>query len=253
MIELHFIPNNMKELQKRHSTVTGVGAIFLIIQLLFGSTLSVNAQSEVSFTSEDIFEMPSKNSSIRFAVNGTYEEAKLEDGVWSFQSLYMSDLRGTKKLNMTISATECDLIFYPYLSAPYSYGVALLEWVILAYTVSGHGTQVINLGLDPDNSQLDVILDGNFAARNQGWTKSDDGTLTIAGSYSNVTLWYIGHPEPSEEDSFLSEHYLMIVSIAFFAVIVVLAVVIKQRKREVSAPLNKTNVRSNPEKALGGQ
>ena len=252
MTKPQFITTNTKEMQRRHSTVTGVGVI-LVVQLLFCSVVYVEAQSEGSFTFEDVFEMPSKNSSIRFAANGTYEAATLADGVWSFQNLYMPDSRGIEKLNLTISATDCDLTVYRYRGTPYQYGVALLEWVIFRYSISGQGTQVINLGFDPDNSQLDVILDGEFAARNQGWTKSDDGTLTITGSNSNVTLWYIGHPEPSEDDSFLSEHYLLIVSIAFLAVIVVLAVVIKYRKRKVSLPLNKTEATSIPEKALGGQ
>ena len=130
------------------------------------------------------------------------------------------------------------------------YGVALLRWVILRYSSSGHGTHVINLGLDPDNSHLDVILDGEFVARNQGWTKSENGTITITGAYSNVTLWYIKHPEPAQEDSFLSEHYLLVGSTIFLAIIVILAAAIKYRKREVSSSLNKTETTIN-EKAAG--
>ena len=71
-----------------------IGVIVLIIQLLLCFVMSVNAQSEVSFTSEDIFEIPSQSSSIRFATSGTYKSANLNDGVWSFQSLYMTDSRG---------------------------------------------------------------------------------------------------------------------------------------------------------------
>ena len=243
----------MKELQRRLPMLTAVGVFCLVVQLLYCSVGSVNAQTEVPFTFEDVFEMPSQNGAIRFAANGTYESANLEDGFWTFRNLYMPDSRGVEKLNLTISATDCELTFYPYLSAPYLYGVALLKWVILPYTVSGQGSQVINLGFDPDNSQLDVILDGSFAARNQGWTKADDGTLTITGSYSNVTLWYIAHPEPSEDDSFLSEHYVVIGSAGFLAVTVVLAAVINYRKKEVDSPLNKTNFTTNPEEAAGGQ
>jgi hypothetical protein len=243
----------MKELQRRLSMLTAVGVFCLVAQLLSCSVVSVNAQTEVPFTFEDVFEMPLQNGAIRFAANGTYESANLEDGVWTFRNLYIAASRSVEKLNLTISATDCEVTFFPYLTAPYSYGVALLKWVILPYTVSGHGSQVINLGFDPDNGQLDVILDGNFAARNQGWSKTDDGTLTITGSYSNVTLWYIAHPEPSEDDSFLSEHYVVIGSAGFLAVTVVLATAINYRKKEGGSPLNKTNVNSNPEEAAGGQ
>jgi len=226
-----FLTKIQKELQIRKSIVAVTGTIFLVTQLLFCSFVSVSAQSEVVFTSEDIFEIPSKNSSIRFASNGTYEVARLEDSVWSFQNLYMFDARATEKLNLTISATDCDLTLYPYVSAPYTYGVALLKWIILRYTISGQGTQVINLGFDPNKGQLDVILDDQFAARNQGWTKTDDGTLIIMGTYSRVTLWYIEYPEQPEDASFLDEHYLVIGSTGFLAVIVLLAVVVKYRKK----------------------
>ena len=247
-----FVASTTKKLQRRHSKATIV-AVCLVAHLLLGSIVVVEAQSEVSFNFNDVFEIPSKNSSIRFAANGTYESADLEDGVWTFRNLYMFESRSAEKLNLTVSATDCDLTFFPYLSAPYQYGVALLKWVILRYSISGQGTQVINLGFDPDNGQLDVILDGNFAARNQGWTKADDGTITITGSYSNVTLWYIEHPEPSEDDSFLSDHYVVIGSTGFLAVIAVLAVIIRQRKREVDSPLNKTDVTSNREEEAGGE
>ena len=229
MTKPHFLTNTTKELQRRQSTVTVI-VVCLVAQLLVSSVVAVSAQSEVSFTSGDVFGIPSKNSSIRFASNGTYEAATLEDGVWSFQNLYMFDSRATEKLNLTISATDCDLTLYPYVSAPYTYGVALLKWIILRYSISGQGTQVINLGFDPNNGQLDVILDDEFAARNQGWTKTDDGTITITGSYSNVTLWYIEYPEQPKDISFLDEHYLVIGSTGFLAVIVLLAVAVKHRK-----------------------
>lgn len=221
----------MKQLQRRKSIAAVTGMIFLVTQLLFCSFVSVSGQSEVVFTSEDIFEIPSKNSSIRFASNGTYEAAILEDGFWSFQNLYMFDSRATEKRNLTISATDCDLTLYPYVSAPYTYGMALLKWIILRYSISGQGTQIINLGFEPNNGQLDVILDDEFAARNQGWTKTDDGTLTITGSYSSVTIWYIEYPEQPEDANFLDEHYLVIGSTGFLAVIVLLAAAFKHRKK----------------------
>jgi len=231
MIRPHFATNILKELQKKHSTIT-LFVVCLILQLLVCSAMSVNAQSEVPFSSENLFEIPSKNSSISFATNGTYQAATLEDGVWSFQNLHIANSRATDKLNLTISATDCDLTIYPYVKTPYSYGVALLEWTILRYSISGHGTQAINLGLPLDNGQLDVILDDNYAPKNQDWTKAEDGTVTITGSHSNVTLWYFKNPEPSETDTVVTEHNILLGSAGFLAVIVCLAFIINQRKRE---------------------
>ncbi|MBN1784363.1 MAG: hypothetical protein JW815_01305 [Candidatus Bathyarchaeota archaeon] len=226
-----FLTKIQKELQRRKSIVAVAGTIFLVTRLFFCFFVSVSAQSEVVFTSEDIFEIPSKNSSIRFASNGTYEVARLEYSVWSFQNLYMFDSRATEKLNLTISATDCDLTIDPYVSTPYTYGVALLKWIILRYSISGQGTQVINLGFDPNKGQLDIILDDQFAARNQGWTKTDDGTIIITGTYSRVTLWYIEYPEKPQDSSFLDEHYLVIGSAGFLAIIVLLSVALKHRKK----------------------
>jgi len=252
MIRPTFATNILRELRRSHLTVTVI-FVCLIAQLLVCSAVSVEADSEVYFSSENVFEIPSKNSSISFGTNGTYEAATLEDGVWSFRNLYIADSRAKDKLNLTISATDCDLTFYSYVRAPYSYGVAVLEWVILRYFISGQGTQVINLGLDPDNGQLDVILDGNFAPRNQDWTKAEDGTLTITGSHSNVTLWYIRNPEPSESDSLLTEHNILLGSTGFFAFIVFLAVIIKKHKSEVRTSFNRINLTSNPEETFGGK
>ena len=112
MPKSHFTINKLKEKQRRGSKVKGIGVI-LVAQLLFCSFMSVSAQSEVSFTSKDTFRIPTKNSSIRFAINGTYETATLLDGVWTFHNLYLVNSRGIDKLNLTISAADCDLTVYP--------------------------------------------------------------------------------------------------------------------------------------------
>jgi hypothetical protein len=123
----------------------------------------------------------------------------------------------------------------------------------LRYSVSGQGSQVINLGFDPDHGQLDVILNGNFVARNQGWTKDDDGTIKITGSYQNVTLWYIAHPEPSENTSYLNEHYILVGSTGFLTVTVILAAIFKHRKKEAEKQLNTTYITSNSQQVKGDQ
>ena len=83
--------------------------------------------------------------------------------------------------------------------------------------------------------------------------KDDNGTIKITGPYQNVTLWYIEHPEPSENNSFLNEHYVLVGSTGFLAVSLIFAAIFKNRKKEADNQTNKTYVTSNPQHVEGGQ
>ena len=222
----------MQDLKQRtFSNLIRISLFFLIIQLFSCFVILVDAQSEIVFTAVDIFEIHSNNSSIRFASNGTFEMANLENMTWTFKNLNFPNSLGTEKLNLKISATDCDLTIYPFRISYYQYGEENLKWIILTYTVNGHGTQVINLGLDPVLGQLDVILDGEFIGRNQGWTRSIDGTLNITGASATATLWYIGYPDSSGTLNFFDEHYVLFGSTFSVSIIVVLAFLIQKKKR----------------------
>lgn len=209
------------------------GLLFLIIQLAFFFVLLVGAQTEISFTSKEKFEIPSNNCSINFATNGSYRTANLQDGFWIFEDLSFPTAIGSEKLNIKVSASDCNLTIFPFQIAYYPYGEAILKWVIMRYTVSTQGIQIINLGFDAKNGQLDVIIDGEFIGRNLGWSLSTDGTFTITEATENVTLWYIGYPELKTKVNFLDEHYVLIGSGFFISSIVVFSVFITQRKRKL--------------------
>ena len=160
--------------------------------------------------------------------------AYLENDFWVFKNLDFSNSRAAEKLNLKISTSDCNLTIHPFRIAYYQYGEAILKWVILRYTVSGEGTQIINIGFDPNNGQLDVIIDGEFIGRNQGWTRSIDGTLTITNAADSVTIWYIGYPEPDENKALLDQHSVLIGSTFFISSIILLSVFISKRKSEVN-------------------
>ena len=232
MFKSIFDPKNSNKLHF-HSNSRRICLIFFISFFLFSLFFLAKAQSEIYFTSEKLFAMPQNNSSFRFDTGGSYKSANYENGVWTFKELYINNSTATEKLNLKLSATDCDLRIYPYRITPYTYGKETLKWVIIRYTISGQGTQTINLGVNTNNGQLDVILDGEFIGRNQGWTKSKDGTLTITGAKENVRLWYIGYPDYLEESNdFLNQHSLLIGSISFFSIIIILAAFIGYRKKE---------------------
>ena len=225
----------MKTLRKPISTlIITIGVIFLTIQFFNSLLFIVRAESEISFTNNDKFLIPTKNSEFNFAFNGTYERAYLENDFWVFKNLDFLNSRASEKLNLKISTSDCNLTIYPFRIAYYQYGEAILKWVIMRYTVSNEGTQIINIGFDPNNGQLDVIIDSEFIGRNQGWTRSIDGTLTITNAADSVTIWYIGYPEPDENKTLLDQHSVLIGSTFFISSIILLSVFITKRKSEVN-------------------
>ena len=225
----------MKILRKPISTlIITIGVLFLTFQFFNSLIIVVSAESETSFTTNDKFLIPAKNSEFNFAFNGTYEMAYLENDFWIFKNLDSSNSRSTEKLNLRISPLDCNLTIFPFRIAYYQYGEAILKWVILRYTISGEGTQIINLGFDANNGQLDVIIDGEFVGRNQGWTRSNDGTLTITNAADRVTIWYIGYPEPDENKTLLDQHSVLIGSTFFISSIILISIFITKRKSEVN-------------------
>lgn len=213
------------------SVLNGVVVFFLMLQLASLFVVSVNCQSESAFTIADVFEIPTKNSSISFAVNGTYEKAILENDTWFFEGLYFSSFFASEKLNITVSATDCHLTINPYLIFSRTSQGENVTWVLFTYKVHGKGTQVINLGLDPQKGHLDAILDGEFLGLNHGWTRSSDGTIMVTAPASNVTLWYYGHPESYlQESDLFGDHYVVIGSTFLTITTVGFAAVITRKK-----------------------
>jgi hypothetical protein len=70
----------------------------------------------------------------------------------------------------------------------------------LRYRVEGQGKQSFNIGLDPERGEWSVVFDEVYMGEGDGWSTSPDGTLTITGATSNVTVWYYGFPESIRDD-----------------------------------------------------
>ena len=223
-----------ENLQKRTFPVLArICIFFVIIQLLSSFTIFAHAQPEISFSALDEFEIPSNNSSIRFASNGTYESAVLEWDAWTFEGLYFPTPRVTEKLDVTVSATDCNVPIGPYRIFNYTSRDMNVKWLIIRYTVLGQGTQVFNIGVDPIWDQVDVILNEEYTARNHGWTLTPDGTLTVTGATANVTLWFYWYPNAySENVDLVDSHYVLISSTGSAVAVVVLAAVITRKRKQ---------------------
>src|SRR3990170_1034721 len=214
------------------SVVTIAFPIIVLSLSCFG--FFARGQSETAFTPTDKFDIPVNNSSISFAVNGTYEQASLENGSWSFLNLRLNNSQTTEKLGLKVSANDSKVTINScQINNNSTFGGARVRAARIRYTVVGQGTQVFDLGLDPKGGAWGVIFNGIYMGENDGWSLSPDGTLTVTGATGNVTLSYYGFPGSfggggeGFSEPILKQHSVVIITTVAVATAVLLALVIK--------------------------
>lgn len=206
--------------------------VFMGYMLVSFFVVSVNCESETLFTVDDVFDLSSNNSSIRFASNGTYETAFLENNTWFFDGLYFDlDVISAQKLNISITARDCNVTIIPFFAFTRASEEDSVTRIFFRYLVEGQGTQAVNLGFDLHRGQIEAILDGEWTGLNHGWSRSFDGTVTVTAPVSNVTISFYGHPESYlDEPDLLGDHFVVIASSFSFVVIAVLATIFQLKK-----------------------
>ena len=222
----------------RNSFLTSATAFAIIALLLPCFSFFAHGQSETTFTPTDTFEITVNNSTISFAVNGTYEQANLENGSWSFVNLRLMNSRNPTKLNLKVSAKDSKVT----ITSCQIYNITLAgeraKGAILRYTVVGQGVQVFNVGIDPKGGDWDVISNGVYMGKNDEWYLSPDGTLTVTGATANVTLIYYGFPYSLQEggdslnQSILKQHSIVIITTIAVAITTILVAATRTRKTE---------------------
>ena len=223
----------------RNSFLEGAIAFAMIALFLSCFGFSACGQSETAFIPTDKFDILGNNSSISFAVNGTYEQASLENGVWSFVNLRFNNSQSAEKLSLKVSAKNSIVIITSYLNYNSTFAGERARGARLRYNVIGQGTQVFDLGLDTEGGDWGVNLNGVWIGKNQGWSLSPNGTLTVAGATGNVTLSYYGFPGFFGDDAdgfdqpFLNQHSLVIITTFVVVTIVLLAVAVRARRKEL--------------------
>jgi len=168
--------------------------LFVSSSLLFvqaqNATNAFSPTTNINFTSATQFPIPTLNSTVSFSSDGSYANASLDNGAWDFTGLFVnggtSALPDIMGVGFSVSAQDCDVTI-THLDAlnvvpPLSPGE-------LDYTVAGVGSQSFNLHYS--NYGLlswTVYIDGVAKPQNNCWTVSADGTLTITGAVSNVSI-----------------------------------------------------------------
>jgi hypothetical protein len=216
------------------------GAIAFVIIALFVSCFGffAHGQSETAFTSTDAFEIPVNNSVISFAVNGTYEQARLGNGTWSFVNLRLNNSQNSENLDLKVSAKDSKVRILSCQIYNGTFAGERTRGARLRYTVVGQGVQVFYLGIDPKGGDWGVTFNGIYMGKNDGWSLSPDGTLTVTGATANVTLTYYGFPNSFREDEdgfnqpILKQHSIVIVITIVVAITIILAVAVRTRKTE---------------------
>lgn len=217
------------EASRRDVIVKGVALILLVLSVLGGTFNIALAQNEVDFTPDDKFAIPDSNGLVAFAFNGTYTRAKLENDVWSFENLRLSNSAPLDKLLVAAQNSNVTIISYRRFNAT-------IPVLFLRYSVDGPGTQIFNLGLNPEKGEWSVIFDDAFTSEGDGWSASPEGTLTITGATSDVIISYFGFPDEiagtgASNQPFYEQHSVAIAVAVALAITVTLTVAITARKR----------------------
>jgi hypothetical protein len=224
----------------RNSFLAGVIAFVMIALFLSCFGVFANGQSETVFTQTDTFKIPVNNSTIIFAVNGTYEQASLENGTWSFVNLRLINSQNSENLDLKVSAKDSKVTIVSCQIYNGTFAGERARGARLRYTVVGRGVQVFYLGIDPKGGDWGVNFNGIYMGKNDGWHLSPDGTLTVTGATANVTLIYYGFPDSFREgeanfnQSILKQHSIVIVTTIAAAIIIILAVATRTRKTEAT-------------------
>jgi hypothetical protein len=210
------------------------GIAIIAIVLIFPWTCpNTQAQTNITFSPADKFNIPSYNGTISFAVNGTYSEATFENDTWTFTNLH---LNGSQPLaNFKISTQNSNVTIFSYLAFN-----TTLQSALLRYVVEGQGKQILNLGLGSQEGEWTgadwSVVTGNnvFMAEGEGWSISHDGTIVITGATGNVSIVHWGFFEnsiPSSNLPFYQQHSVAIVIAMVVAVTIIVAIVIKVKSK----------------------
>jgi len=214
----------------RDLTVVGIAAFLMIGLVLPWACHIAVAQSDVNFTPTDSFDIPASNGAISFAVNGTYSQASLINGIWNFANLRLDYSHPLE--NLEVSAQNSKITIRSYWRFNTTLGTALLR-----YRVEGQGKQTFNIGLDPKRGEWSVVFDEVYMGEGDGWSMSPDGTLTITGATSNVTVWYYGFPgsiigDGSSNQPFYEQHSVAGATAVAVAITLAFAIAIRIRNQK---------------------
>lgn len=217
----------------RNATLKGTSTILIAVLCIFQLWQPTTAQDTNTFTPTDKFNTPSQNGTISFAVDGTYSNATLKNGIWTFTDLQLNNSQPLEELD--ISTKDSAIIIFSHLSYDY-----LRKISVLTYYAKGKGTQTLNIGVEGGkeqggiNIEWSVINNDAFIAQGDKWNITSEGTLTITGLTGNVTILYfsLGEEANNENLPFIQQHSIAILTACAVAITITAAILIKIRGKK---------------------
>jgi len=215
-----------------NTALTGLGIVILLAVLFFFYFYpSAQAQTRQSFTPSDSFDIQSLNGSIRFALNGTFSSATLENDTWVFNDLRFNISR--PQGNLKVSAENSNMTIFSYQAINF---IGRSEFLRVA--VEGLGRQTVNLGLNvskpTSGSEWSVITPGSvFLAEGEGWKLLPDNTVVTTNLTGNFSIVHYNLGLNSDENlPFYQKHSIIIITAIVLAFTVTVCVVINFRGRK---------------------
>jgi hypothetical protein len=221
--------------------IVWAGIPLILIWLLANPQLCVTTQgqTQTDFTTADKFSIPQYNTTISFALNGSYSAATLENGFWTFKNLKLDfqdlsflGLNATQSLGeLRISAHNSNVTVWARISVNYSFPIDLLS-----YYAEGAGNQTVNLGLNTSRSSSDewsvIVSDSVFLPLGDDWSLLPDNSVLVWDRTGNVTIAHFGFNAEYRSLSFIFQHYVGIFTALLLAAVIFVAIVIKIKTRK---------------------
>jgi hypothetical protein len=238
--------------QRSRKIVPSVIAVLLIaLVVLPAQAQEPNKETPTTFTSKDVFAIPTLNGNINFGFNGSYQEAKLENNTWIFKGLELNNTQATAAYgfpdvesirDLQISAQDSNVTVWGCVSFSYSWTAQ-----VIMYTVEGYGIQIVNVGINATErtsaDEWSVLVDNGatFLAEGSGWNLRRDNSVQVNVGGGNVTVMHFDFNDPSMTNlSFMMQHYVAVLTVVVLAVVMVLAAVIAVRTRRRKRLPNQT-------------
>jgi hypothetical protein len=212
--------------------------IVLAVAILFTTVLpclpNTTAQTDINtvFSSNDTFNAPGFNSTIRFAVNGSYTTVTLSDGNWTFTGLRLGYSRNTA--NVSIGAKDCDLTIYSVSASNFS-----ARSVSLRYNDVGGGSQTVrfvDIKQSTTSVEWSVIVPGNsgsgmvWLSEGRNWDLKTSNTVVVHDVTGNVTIsrYNLGSfSNVGRNEPFNVAHSIALITLGALAAVVAVALVVK--------------------------
>jgi len=246
MIEMCIQPNKISRLIFS-TLITLALATILITPLIQAQTAKDNV---ITFLPADKFAIPNNNSSISFAVGGSYANATLHYDTWHFIGLALDcyalnlSARGAPPGGIvtgrdvlpylvadgafSVSARDCNVTITGYepLTSYYPYS----GW--LNYTVTGIGEQIFDLQFFDKGFYWNTSIDGEVKIQNESSTPANNNLIKVTGARNNVCIQYNHISNPRFDGSYIFPWLPVIIVSTVVISFIVVIFFLKRKNRQ---------------------